>query len=252
MRIFLIFIFLCQNAFAGSSSLTFGGATSNRVLQGSGSSIDNLNPVTWMLRIFPTVFTADRMILDKATSGESGHRVRISGTAGALQVVFDRATTDTLFVTNSILRSNFWQDLVVVFDSNEETNEAVQVYYKYSTGSFLTEATYTTTTNGSGAMQSDAANNLIIGNSGGLTSSFQGQIEWVGIWNRKVKDLSEAVEQFRVVTASGNVLDVHYGMHGSSAAGVQEDWSGNANKGGVIGPVGSLNGPPISILGGPY
>jgi hypothetical protein len=218
------------------ASLTFGAATTDRVNHGSAASLDNLDPLTYALWVYPTTVTGNRSIIAKSSAAGSpnGKALGFDGASTRLQFIVDRVTTDTNYVTNlSALTTNKWCFIAVTFNSGGAAGEIVNIYQGDFTAA-LAEGTYSTAADGSGANRDEAAISLSVGNTTPATpaSAFQGRIAWAGVWNRELSVSELRTQQFHPAKTSGNVLFVAYGFNGT---GSQIDWSGNANAGTVTG-----------------
>lgn len=231
-------------------ALTFGAATSDRVDCGSGASIDDLNPFTWLFWCYATNNTANRALGSKE-SGSNSKRLRLSGTggsAGNLRVEVVRATTNTDYITNDtpLGTLNTWKCVAITFDSAASAGQIVNIY-SGTRSVVLAESTYGTATDGSGTPSSEAAGSFYIGNRAGLASSFQGRIAVCMIWNRALT-LAELIEQqFRPHKTSGCVMFTRVGYNGT---GTQPDWSGNGNAGTVTGATLTPDDVPLGPMGG--
>jgi hypothetical protein len=218
------------------ASLTFGAATSDRVNHGSAASLDNLDPFSYALWVYPTTVTGNRIIIAKSSAAGSpnGKFLGFEGASTRIQFIVDRVTTDTNYVTNlTALTTNKWWFVAVTFNSAGAVGEIANIYQGDLTAT-LAEGTYSTATDGSGANRDEAAISLSVANSTPATpaSAFQGRIAWVGVWNRELSLAELRAQQFHPAKTSGNVLFAAYGFNGT---GSQIDWSGNANAGTVTG-----------------
>ena len=207
-------------------ALTFGVTTSSRVNHGSATVLDNLDPFTVIMWMYPTTLTNGRRPYTKGAQ----NTFSIYGTAGDLS--FERLrTTSTIYTTNNtpLATLNKWYFVAFSFNSAGATGQIVNIYVG-NLSTFAVEATYGTATDGSGSLNTDATANLIIGNRPVADSAFQGRIAWVGVWNRELTLGELRAQQFRPHKTSGCVLFTHYGFNGT---GTQPDWSGSGNPGTV-------------------
>ncbi len=226
-------------------SLTFGGATSNRVEHGSAASLDNLNTWTVAMWIRPTTWTLNRAIFSK--TGATLHKLVLCGSSGFpgdLQVVVNRVTTLTNYTTsNTPITSGVWQ--YVAFTFSTATSPSVAMY-RGSLTAIAAACTFASPAVGSGALISDAADNFKTGNDNSNASSFQGDIAWIGQWNRVLTAGEIQDQQFNPHVTSGCVMFTHYGYNGTST---QPDWSGNGNSGTVTGATQAAHVPLNSPFG---
>ncbi|MCC7045064.1 MAG: LamG domain-containing protein [Acidobacteria bacterium] len=212
-------------------SLTFGGATTDRVTIAANATIDNLSAFTVLLWVRPTTLTSFRRIVAKEVSTTSGWAVRLTGTGGDIRVTWGRATTDVSYVTSSTPLSSLytWHLVAITFDQSGAAGEVVNIY----TGKLTTaavEASYSTTTGGSGAFDDDSSADLTIGNSAATDLPIQGNIAVAAVINR-VLTLQEIISwQWHPRMISGCV-----GFYQLSDTSSVPDWSGNSNAGAVTG-----------------
>lgn len=214
-------------------ALNFDSAGSNRnVNHGSAASLDNLagagavSVAAWLYR---TTNGDNQNIVYK---GSLLCVVTNAVAEGGLQFAFLRATTATNFVTNAaILPLNTWKFVVCTFDDAAGTEVAI---YHGDLTTAMAAASFSTSTNGSGAVNSDAANDLIVGNDSGLVSPLRGRCDAVGVWNTALT-LAQAEtlrnlapSDWDTVTGCKLASDYH-------ATGTQPDYSGNSNTGTITG-----------------
>lgn len=223
-------------------SLTFGGATSDRVVVTAAASIDTLTAWTWYTWVNPTTITAGRKIMQKLDSSSpfGGRDIRVVA-SNFIRVDVTRATTSTQYISNSnALSTNKWWFIAVTYDAAAAAGEVVNIYVG-DLATLATESTYGTTTNGSGATTSDALGNLRIGNSTSGVQAWQGAIGLSGHFDRVMTLAEIQSHQFQPRVASGCVGFWNLGDNGT---GTQPDYSGNGNAGTVTGASQS-NNPPL-------
>lgn len=246
----LLILILCANVAMADSSLTFGALTTDNVSHGSGTSIDNLNTKTVLMWVYPTTLTAGRLLYVKSGDADGFNRfvLSVAGTEDELRLIMTDSGTQYRTNNANLTVNNWW---FVGFTYTDSGTGRVKIYSGSAT-SPATALTFSLATDGTGSYLSDAAQNLTIGNGdsagGGGTTPWQGQIGWVGVWNRVLTLAEIQDQQFNPHITSGNVLFVHEGFNGT---GTQYDLSGNGNNGTVTGATGSTNGPPIFLPGGP-
>jgi len=223
-------------------SLTFGGATSDRVVVTAATSINTLSAWTWYGWYYPTTLTAGRKIMQKAdpSSPFGGRDIRVVA-SNFIRCDVTRATTASQYITNSnALSTNKWWFIAVTYDEAAGAGEVFNVYVG-DLSTLVTESTYGTVQNGSGATTSDALGDLRIGNSTTAAQAWQGRIGPCAHFNR-VMTLGEIQShQFNPRVASGCVGLWNLGDNGT---GTQTDFSGNGNAGTVTGATQSDN-PPL-------
>lgn len=224
-------------------ALTFGGAISDRVDHGSAASLDDLDPYTYLLWVYPTTLTNNRGFVGK---GNTTKNFKLNGTGGNLQIVVARATTSTSYITNDTPLStlNKWYCIATSFESAAAAGEVVNIY-SGDLSTTVAERTYGTSTDGSGAVTTDASASLIVGNNASGTA-FQGRIAVCLIWNRKLTLGEIKDQQFHPHKTSGCVL---YSICGYNGTGTQADLSGSGNNGTVTGATQSDHVPLGPLFG---
>lgn len=211
-------------------ALLFTSGTSDKVDCGSGASLDDLAAGTFLAWVYPTALKADDTIVVK-TAQSTGMRNFIAVGSGALRVDIDRATDLVIVSSASVLSTDSWQFVAAVFNTGGA--DADQKLFHGTLTSLAAETGYQVQQVGSGAVVSDAAHNLFIGNfNSGTFGAFAGRIAWVAHWNRVLTLAEIRAQQFRPHKTSGCVLFMHLGFNGT---GTQPDHSGNFNSGTVTG-----------------
>ncbi len=216
-------------------SLLFGNTGSaDRVDIGDGTSIRDLNPFTFIEWIYPvnTGTWAGKPFLQKGRAAGGGSRrvLEVSASGNFMRLEVDRSTSDTNYIASNLAMSNnTWYCVAGTYDSAASPTTHL---YQGTLSAVMVEATYSTSTDGSGTLGSDSGQNMRIGNDGAAspTSSINARIATVGIFNR-VLSLGELIDwQFRPGVRSGCVGFYQLGFNGIST---QPDWSGNGNSGTV-------------------
>jgi hypothetical protein len=219
-------------------ALTFGAVNSDAVNIGTGASISNLNPLSYIEWVYPTsvATSAGLLFMQKGRAASGGTRRAFSFAAAGnfLRLTVDRATTDTDYIASSLaLTDNTWHCIAATFNSAASAGEVVNLYCGTLTAE-MAETTYSTATDGSGAVGDDSGLAMKLGNDGAAasTSAFKGRIAIAAIFNR-VLTLGELQSwQFHPRVMSGCVGFWQLGYNGTST---QPDWSGNGNNGTVTG-----------------
>ena len=238
-------------------SLTFGGATSDRVDCGTAAAISNLSAWTWCGWVYVTTVTvtSHRFFFRKADSSPpySNKSARMM-TSGELRVDVERATTSTQYIASTgTVVANEWAFFATTYNEAAGSGEVVNIYKGLLT-SPAAEVTYSTTTNGSGATIDDSPATLLLGNGESLAQVLPGRMGPQGFFNR-VLTLGEIQSwQFDPRMTAGCVGLWYLGDNGT---GTQPDFSGNGNSGTVTGATQSDN-PPLprrwgrqAVIGGP-
>lgn len=209
-------------------ALVFGAGATDKVTITAEAGINNLDPFTWLMWVYPTTLTSLRVLLSK---GATTKVFRLNGTGGNIQVQIARASGGASFITNDTPLSTLdkWYCVAAGVDSSAGAGQMVDIY----TGDLTTplaERAYGTNSNGSGALTDESASDLTLG--GSASSAFQGRVAVAMIWNRELT-LGELIDQqFNPRPTSGCVL---YEVMGFNGTGTQPDWSGNAHAGTVTG-----------------
>lgn len=138
--------------------------TSDNVSFGSAASLDALDPFTVMLWVKPSALTSGRILWNKSTSAK---RLRLNGTGGNVEVIVNRATTNTDYVTSNtpLSSTSTWAFVGVVFNSAASAGEVVNIYVGTDTVA-VAECTYGTATDGSGTLTDDSASNFQVAGGG--------------------------------------------------------------------------------------
>jgi len=110
------------------------------------------------------------------------------------------------------------------------------------------EASYVTRTAWAGTRNSDSALSVRVGNNHANDNSSPASYSAFAIWDRELT-LPEIIQQYkRLHRTQGNVLLTHYGIHGASGVGTQQDWSGNGNHGTIVTGATKTDHAPIQIF----
>lgn len=211
-------------------ALTFGALISDRVDHASDASLDDVDPFTCLMWIKPNTLSQDgRRLFAKANGDDPS--MAFLGNSGNLILRWGRATTGLDYRTNDTpLSANVWQFLAFKIDTGAGGNQAG--IWVGTLSALASESTYGTSTDGSGALDSNAANSFIVGNRPAANLAFEGDAAFVSFWNVALSETQIHAQQFRPHVKTGCVLFSHYGFNGT---GTQPDWSGNGNSGAVTG-----------------
>lgn len=224
----LLLITFCINSFG---AFTFAASTTNKVNHGSASSLDNLNTITVIAWVYPTTLN-DTWIWSKTDPAFSIEKNFYVGATGHLHTEAVRATTFAQAdSSDAVLTTNKWWMVAFTWDGST----APKLYRADMTASVpIAEASsYSTSTAGSGAIGDDAAYDVTIGNNTTTTTtSFQGKIGTVMIFNRVLSIAEMQSLQYNPRNILGCVLLSHYGFNGTTNA---TDYSGSGNTGVITG-----------------
>lgn len=222
-------------------ALLFGGATSDRVNHGNGSSLNDLSSETILLWFYPTSWSGT--ITTKSTTGGSRGNIQTRNT-GDIRILNSQGTSQCRYTTSgNPVGLNKWNCIAASYTDSGSSRQHI---YLGDLSSAMVELSYSETADGSGTVQADNANPWIVGNNGVFTSPLPGRISLCLRWNR-VLSLAELLEQqYRPHATSGCVLFAKY-----FGAGTQPDWSGNGNAGTVTGATAGDHvplGPPFGFM----
>lgn len=232
--------FLVVPAFA-STSITFGGATSNNVDHGAVNAIDD-SPV-WTVAVWARVTT-----LNNRRFYSKGNNSRFTYASSGDLSCFQARAANTNYLTNTVpISVNNWTFAACSMDINGSAGQRANIYTATKSSAF-TEHTYGTASDGSGAVTSNAATNVSYSATIAGTNSMQGQMGPVWLFNRALSAAEINELQFQNWPMPGMLVHSHYGF---TELNTQYDDSGNANNGTVSGSAVSNLGAPIMIQGGP-
>jgi hypothetical protein len=171
-------------------ALKFGGATGHRIDFGTPSAWTGLTSLSALMLVQPTTLTSGRTLLAKCAGSQvSGYKLSLNGTTGSLRFEATAATTSTVYTTNTnpLAGLNQWVWVGFAFDPSVSPNVRI---YSARRGRALREETYGTTTDQVGGYTIDtSANQLVLCNNSGASSSFQGSAAFLGFWS-EVKALA--------------------------------------------------------------
>src|SRR3990167_4230892 len=215
-------------------ALSFGSWTTNKVNVGSNSVLDNPAVGTLFAWAYPTSFVANAGFYGKGAGLFSRNPTfTLSGTAGAISFIINRASTHlTIISGSSFLSTNLWQCVTAVWNVNG-VNGDQRLYVGNLTTAIAEVGSYANQAVGLGTPVDRSADDAAIGNRDATASNgFSGFLALIAIWDR-VLSLDELVSiQFRPRVTNGCVGFWCLGYNGT---GTQPDWSGNANNGTVTG-----------------
>ena len=215
-------------------------SSSDRIDLGSPASLDDLSAYTILLWVKPSTLTQVTRLSTKEPGAGGNHVFRLGSGAANDELFFvrTRATTTTVYETdNSNLTTGKWWFIALVWD-DAQTPE-VRIYVG-DLNTLATERTYTTSTDGSGALTTDAADPWQIGNRNGGSDALGGDYAFYAIFNTMLTTGQIHAQQFRPhKTASSLVLSLP-GFDGTSTA---VDLSGNGLNGTMSGVTNADHAP---------
>ena len=182
--------------------------------------IDNMDPFTVLLWLYPTTLGAQNRLFFKGAT----HKFELSGTTGDVLFERGRATVSTAYETNSApLVINTHCFLAIALNSGASAGEVVNIY-SGRVGLPAVECTYGTATDGSGALSTDAATNWAWFNRTALGDAYQGHAS-VGMVIGRQLTINEIREwQFNPGQRPGQKFLHQFGDDGATRA---RDLTGN-------------------------
>lgn len=219
---------------------TFGALGTDVIDCGSGSSIDNLNPLTLAGWLFVTAAgdAIQKSIAAKTAVAGGWHYLLDSNTgpvANGLRLFVTRATTDSDALSSAALALDTW-----IFAACTYSDADGPRLYTATGASPIAEVTYNKRIVGTGARIDDAAGNMLIGNVSFAQLPFKGRLAHQGAWN-KILTLGE-MEEFRRGRGAQNAnLRGLWPLWG--VASPELDLSGNLNNGTVTGATAADHAP---------
>jgi hypothetical protein len=221
-------------------SLFFGGATSHRVSLGSPTILDNTNPTSVIVFVYPATVTAGATMYSKISSAGIGRRFKIDTGSGPLNWRVSRPTSTNYTTAAAVITAAAHQCFCAVY--NPALTPVVHIY-KGTPSSGMAEVSYNTTTDGAGTVgpsETDDTFLAMIGNDESLVRAFTGDISMVAVFNKvltipemdtiRAMTLSEAQAWDTTPLVSGCI-----GFWLLDSATVVTDLSGQGNNGTVTG-----------------
>lgn len=224
-------------------ALTFGALTSDRVQITAAASINDLDPITFLVWCFPTTLTSARAFGWKGAT-TSRKRLILNGTGGNVEMFVNRNTTNADYITNNtpLSSTSVWHFLAASFAS--ASTPSIHIYHGTLTAA-AAECTYGTATNGSGTVTTEAGD-FVWGNGTTNTNAIQGSIAYAAYVNKEMS-LAEVIRwQFQPRMTAETKIFTALGFAGT---GAQPDWSGNGNAGMVTGATQSDHVPLGPLFG---
>lgn len=227
-------------------ALLFGANTTDRVVCGSGATLDQLpsgGAMTAAAIVRRTSNGSNQHVVTKDGNFTGGWNLGVDNNAveGELNFFIFRATSNTQARSNTsnALALNTWSVVAVVFD--ESAGQRAKLYLSTLDVPIAEVSGYDgVTQNGSGAIGNDSAHDVQVGNLQRSSLPFKGDIAHCGIWNRAltVGEL-DLFRQYPRLRQAGcvDLLDL------TSGASPLADLSGNGNAGTITGATVSVNPP---------
>ena len=212
-------------------SLLFVAGSGDRVACGTNAAIGNLNPYTVLTWVYPTSLVNLRRIYNKGIGVNTAHGLALTGTAGNIDFVRSRATTDIGLTSSNTPLSvvNKWYFIAITIDT---ATVPIGHMYVGTQSAMLKEVTYTAQTDGAGTIYDDTANALTLGNrfSATFNNGFPGRIGYFSLWSRTMSYGEMDDQRMNPRIARNCRFFMHLGTNG---LGLQQDRSGYANNGTV-------------------
>lgn len=173
-----------QNGKLGKA-FSFDGL-STHLYAASPASLDNLPAISISAWIYPVTIgenTAGFIMTKNTGNSQNGGWLflgvgSIIGRTNALEFVVDATGTDLDKGTvDNTLTLNTWNHVAVTWDGVITTASSVHIYVNG------VEATYQTSTNGTGTRVSDATSSLYLGNASSVDRTFNGRIDDAKVYN---------------------------------------------------------------------
>lgn len=226
-------------------SLLFTDASGDNVDYGSGSSLDQLNPLTVMVWVYPTATTDNRRIWDKRNNAAAvGKQFRLGGggTARVELTVWDTGGGSAILrrSNDNGIVVNVWNFYACVINSTGPVGKIL----RGTLTAAATELTYSVNTNSGVAFSDDSAFNLRNGGVPSSTLAFPGRIGPFAYVNAQLTDGQIWDWQFHPRNIASCKLFAVLGSNGTNVP----DWSGNNNAGTVTGASVVRNPPTCSPM----
>lgn len=167
-----------------SYSLTFGGATSDRVNL-AGPRLDNINSFSIVQWAYVTAQTNGRRFWQKDATG-SGRSASLTATTGAFSMLVDRVADSSFTTDGSMFALDTWTCFCFTYDSVDGARGFV--------GTLTTpmvECTYASRATGSLAEVDDSGGAFVIGNGPSNNISLTGRIAFWAHYKRRFRTLEE-------------------------------------------------------------
>lgn len=228
-------------------ALTLGALTTDNINFGVGTGLGDLDPYTFIGWFRPSSLTSQKTFYSRHNppSGFAGKRIETSGTSGFVTCVAQRATTNTTYTTNSNpLVASTWNLMAFVYSSAAGAGLVCHIY-RGGIGVPATECTYSATTDGTGALVTEATGETMIG-ARNLTATIDrawlGDIGPCAVFGAALSLADITSWQLIARKTVGTNVAKLFGRPGKNGA----DWiEYTANAGTVTGATQS-DGPPIA------
>ena len=217
-------------------------AGTDRITVTQVAAINNLAALTYAAWIQPQVFppgggTAIFMKGSNAAPKKQFDIVNLtsSGTGAAIGLFGQVNCATTIAVARSLATYISMFKWLVVFMTYDTTTKRIRFWWGSPTDR-VQEVIYLSFTAGVGAETSEAADNLIIGNSSDTLKAFGGLLSWTGLANRILT--VDEMEQYRLNPTFDARFSWQVLLPIDGVSSPEPDASGNGNTGALTGTVG--------------
>lgn len=248
MKLLTLTLLLAAVGNAQPGQLVFGVNTGDKVTANAAASINDLNPFTIVMWVYPTTITNNRRFFNKgigSSCSSCGFIVGQIKTSGFVELDVARATTDTDYISSSLgMTTNKWYFVAMTYNS---ASTPTTHFYIGDLNTIAAEPTYSTSTNGTGSVKAQDTNQKFTFFNRDLNgNAFQGSGSTVGVWNVVLTQTQvRAIQQQWTDLPSGNVLT--FGLGGPYGTSSQTDLSGNSNTGTVTTATLGVGGVPLAV-----
>lgn len=229
-------------------SLNFGGAATDRMACGTDTSLENLDPVTivgWIRpETQPSVITT--IVWQKGVSFPNAQFVQLVGSSGRFGLLSQRSANSCAVTATYGNYAAWGTNKWLFFACQTDTTNVANCRSFVGDASTLAAqpSSYAVQQVGSGTVFNNAGAVAYMGNKSTFDVPFDGDIAFLGIWDRILSTGEINDQQFFPHKTSGCV---YFNYPGFAGNGTQPDWSGNsANNGSVTGATVST-GAPIAM-----
>lgn len=239
-RLGLALALACASVIAGESAgltvaLRFGAATSNRVTVANSTTTQDVLPMSFLVAYRPSTITANNSLYMKGSAAGSSRKFIRIDTGGQLTVLVDRSGLDTTFTTSSTpLVAGQIAYILVTIDQSVSPNVHI---YAGTPAAPMSEATYSSTVDGSSGTSSDSATSMQLCNVFAIDNACKGDV-WAMQLVGGVLSLADG-RRWQQRAAQNPLMPGVRGAWtmGQNGAGKVLDRSGNANHGTITGAI---------------
>jgi hypothetical protein len=212
------------------SSLHCDGSSGHNINFGSGSALDNLSTITFLMWIYPTRFTDFQVFLHKGVDGGNGKFLHTNTSSGGLYGFSGNQTgaVASYYESTRSFSLDTWQFFGASFNASGGSG-AKWAFCRGTLSTLAATLGIDFADEGSGPYN-DSGDDLRLGNSVDLDQDLDMRYGFFGVWNRALSLGEMRAQQYRPHKTSGCVLFSFPGANGTSGV---PDWSGGGNNGTV-------------------